>query len=427
MTESPSTRIVSGSSGGPLSIVVLGEHQLISHPLPAAGEISLGRSPSCDVPIAEKSISRRHAILRIADVITIEDLASANGTRVGGAAIDAHRPTPVRRGEVIELGETTILIQRRAVPAVARRLWSHGYFEGRLDDECARAIDTTEFAVVFLHCEGRPASESVHRALADGLRPIDVAGEYGAGEYEVLLVDTQAAAAAERAEALVGRLRRGGVVARAGVAGFPRDGRTADALLEHAAQRARPRAPAAPGGVVVEDAAMVQLRRVIERVATGALSVLLLGETGVGKEVLAELVHRRSPRSHHPLLRLNCAAMTETLLESELFGHEKGAFTGAIATKLGLLETARGGTVFLDEIGELSPAIQVKLLRVLEDRLVTRVGGLKARAIDVRFVAATNRDLEHEIARGRFRRDLYYRLAGITLVIPPLRERVGEI
>ncbi|TMQ07195.1 MAG: AAA family ATPase [Deltaproteobacteria bacterium] len=173
--------------------------------------------------------------------------------------------------------------------------------------------------------------------------------------------------------------------------------------------------------------AMLQLRRVIARVATGALSVLLLGETGVGKEVLAELVHSSSPRSHRPFLRLNCAAMTETLLESELFGHEKGAFTGAIASKPGLLETACGGTVFLDEIGELSPAIQVKLLRVLEDRMVNPVGGLKPRPIDVRFVAATNRDLENEIARGRFRQDLYYRLAGITLVIPPLRERVGEI
>jgi transcriptional regulator with GAF, ATPase, and Fis domain len=157
------------------------------------------------------------------------------------------------------------------------------------------------------------------------------------------------------------------------------------------------------------------------------LSVLLLGETGVGKEVLAEEVHRRSPRRKKPFLRLNCAAVTETLLESELFGHEKGAFTGAVTTKPGLLETANGGTVFLDEIGEIAPSIQVKLLRVLEERMVMRVGALKAAPIDVRFVAATNRDLEAEIARGRFREDLYYRLAGITLAIPPLRERTGEI
>jgi DNA-binding NtrC family response regulator len=153
----------------------------------------------------------------------------------------------------------------------------------------------------------------------------------------------------------------------------------------------------------------------------------LLGETGVGKEVLAEVVHRRSPRHGAPFLRLNCAALSETLLESELFGHEKGAFTGAAQAKPGLLETADGGTVFLDEIGELSAAMQVKLLRVLEDRKVTRVGALAARSIDVRFVAATNRDLEAEVQRGAFRQDLFFRLSGITLTIPPLRERRAEI
>jgi transcriptional regulator with PAS, ATPase and Fis domain len=126
-------------------------------------------------------------------------------------------------------------------------------------------------------------------------------------------------------------------------------------------------------------------------------------------------------------LRLNCGAFTEQLLESELFGHQKGAFTGADAHKPGLLETAHGGSVLLDEIGELPARLQVKLLRVLEERRVLPVGAVKPRAIDVRFVAATNRDLEAEIARGAFRRDLYFRLAGATLLIPPLRERVGEI
>jgi two-component system, NtrC family, response regulator AtoC len=154
---------------------------------------------------------------------------------------------------------------------------------------------------------------------------------------------------------------------------------------------------------------------------------LLLGETGTGKEVLAEVIHRASPRASKPLVRLNCAAMPEALLESELFGHEKGAFTGANATKPGLLETADGGTVFLDEIGELTAATQAKLLRVLEAREVQRVGALKPRPIDVRFLAATNRDLEAEVTRGRFRADLYYRLNGVSIMIPPLRDRVAEI
>src|SRR5262249_15924634 len=136
---------------------------------------------------------------------------------------------------------------------------------------------------------------------------------------------------------------------------------------------------------------------------------------------------RKSNRVSKPFLRLNCAALSESLLESELFGYERGAFTGATQTKPGLLETAQGGTVFLDEVGKLPLVTQVKLLRVFEERKGLRVGGVTPRAIDVRFVSATNRDLEAEIVRGTFRRDLYYRLNGISLVVPPLRERVGEI
>jgi DNA-binding NtrC family response regulator len=172
---------------------------------------------------------------------------------------------------------------------------------------------------------------------------------------------------------------------------------------------------------------MQGLSQMLDRVAPSDLSVLVFGETGVGKERLAEAVHRRSKRANNPFLVLNCAALAESLLESELFGHERGAFTGAVAAKPGLLETAQGGTVFLDEIGELPMSVQVKLLRVLEERKVLRVGALKARPIDVRFVAATNRDLEAEVARGAFRRDLFYRLNGVSLFVPPLRERVAEI
>ena len=436
MTDS-STRIVPASTRpsepgrAGLSLVVLGDEQLATYPLPPSGTITVGRSSKCDIPIFDKSISRHHAVVcideRSDEPLTIEDLDSANGTRVGGARIAPRVPVPIRQGEVVELGDVSILVQRRSVAMTPRRLWSHGYFEGRLADECARAGDATVFSVVFVHCDARPALEAIQSTLAEQIRQIDVAGEYGAGEYEVLLVDTTAGAAEQRAAAIVRRLRDHGVAARSGVACFPRDGRSADQLLAHASAGARPAAAITASGFVVEDRAMIQLRRVIERVAGGTLSVLLLGETGVGKEVLAELVHRRSPRHARPFLRLNCAAVTESLLESELFGHERGSFTGALATKPGLLETANGGTVFLDEIGEISPALQVKLLRVLEDRMVTRVGALKSTPIDVRFVAATNRDLEQEIATGRFRQDLYYRLAGITLVIPPLRERVGEI
>src|SRR5262249_44751342 len=165
----------------------------------------------------------------------------------------------------------------------------------------------------------------------------------------------------------------------------------------------------------------------LERVAPGDISVLIQGETGVGKEVFVERLHARSRRADKPLLRLNCGGFTESLLHSEPFGHEKGSFTGADRAKPGLLENADGGSVFLDEIGELPLGLQARLLRVLQDRKVQRVGALEPRAIDVRFLSATNRDLLGEIAAGRFRQDLYYRLAGVTIEIPPLRERVAEI
>jgi len=173
--------------------------------------------------------------------------------------------------------------------------------------------------------------------------------------------------------------------------------------------------------------AMERVRRLCDKIALGTLSVLVLGETGAGKEVLAERLHEKSPRKDKPFLRLNCAALSEQLFESELFGHERGAFTGAVVAKPGLLETAHQGTVFLDEVGELTPTMQVKLLRVIERREVLRVGGLKATSIDVRFVSATHRDLADMVKTGRFRADLYFRLNGISMTVPPLRERRDEI
>ncbi len=178
---------------------------------------------------------------------------------------------------------------------------------------------------------------------------------------------------------------------------------------------------------ILLDPTMVRLDARARAFAASDIGVLLLGETGSGKEVFAETIHRHSPRANRVFAGLNCASLMETLLESELFGHERGAFTGATSAKPGLLEAANGGTVFLDEVGDMPPRVQAKLLRVLEQRSVLRVGGLVAKPIDVRFVSATNRDIVAEIERGTFRRDLYYRLSGTVLTIPPLRERPSEI
>jgi transcriptional regulator with PAS, ATPase and Fis domain len=164
-----------------------------------------------------------------------------------------------------------------------------------------------------------------------------------------------------------------------------------------------------------------------ELAAQSPIAVMLLGETGVGKEVLARAIHTRSPRASQPFMGINCAALTGTLLESELFGYEKGAFTGAAQSRPGLFEAANGGTVFLDELGELPRETQAKLLRLIEERMVLRLGGRTARPVDVRFISATNRDLEAELGGSGFRADLYYRLNGISLEIPPLRQRPADV
>lgn len=172
---------------------------------------------------------------------------------------------------------------------------------------------------------------------------------------------------------------------------------------------------------------MVRLLDTVAQVAPSEATVLITGESGTGKEMIAGAIHFNSRRREGPFVKINCAAITETLLESELFGHEKGAFTGADRRKEGKFRQADGGTIFLDEVSEMSLAMQVKLLRVLQEREITRVGGNEAVKVDVRVVAATNRDLAEEIGAGRFREDLFYRLNVVTLLAPPLRERAEDI
>ena len=177
-----------------------------------------------------------------------------------------------------------------------------------------------------------------------------------------------------------------------------------------------------------QDPAMLSVYDTVRRISAGGSSTVLIeGESGVGKDVVASLIHRTSPRRDFPFLDVNCAALPETLLESELFGHEKGAFTDAVAQKLGLLELANGGTLFLDEIGEMALTVQVKLLRVLEKMVFRRVGGLQDINVDVRIVAATNRNLASQVRMGSFREDLYYRLNVVRLAVPPLRARPADI
>lgn len=223
------------------------------------------------------------------------------------------------------------------------------------------------------------------------------------------------------------RVRGTRIAANVPVSVFPGDVielGSAMVMVQAAPAVAAPQPPSADPAV---GSAMDAVRRLLAVVATSELCVLLLGETGVGKTVAAERLHRASRRVAAPFVRVNCPSFPEALLESELFGHERGAFTGATSAKPGIFESAEGGTVFLDEIGEMPLATQAKLLGVVESREVLRLGSLKPRRIDVRFVAATNRDLEAQVASGAFRQDLYFRLNGLSVVIPPLRGRVPEV
>src|SRR6201997_1999634 len=179
-------------------------------------------------------------------------------------------------------------------------------------------------------------------------------------------------------------------------------------------------------GIIASSPEMLRVLRSLEKIAPTDVAVLLLGESGTGKELLARAVHKMRRRSGGPFVPINCAAIPETLLESELFGHEKGAFTGALRQTIGRIESADRGTLFLDEIGDVPLPMQVKLLRFLQDQIVERVGGRKPVQVDVRIVCATNQDLDRMMGEGRFREDLYYRLNEMTLGVPPLRERLGD-
>jgi two-component system NtrC family response regulator len=197
--------------------------------------------------------------------------------------------------------------------------------------------------------------------------------------------------------------------------------------LEYELERLRlSQTTASSDGIIATDAGMQRVLRMIEKVAPTNASVLVLGESGTGKELVSRAIHVRSERRDKRFVAINCAAIPEQLLESELFGYERGAFTGAVKQTLGKIETAEGGTLFLDEIGDMPLPLQAKLLRFLQDRIIERVGGRQPIPVDVRVVCATNQDLKELIATQQFRQDLYYRISEVTILLPPLRDRVGD-
>ncbi len=430
--EQPSTLIDNRPDAGGFRLLVMGPDQFTTYTLPPTGVVAIGRAETASIRLTDPVASRQHACLHVGSGFEIEDLGSANKTRVRDVELSPGQRVGLQPGEAITIGSTILMLQASGPAPRPRRIWPHDHFEARLETECARSDGTSEpFAVVRVHVAGDTPAARVAELLLPALRGPDMFAIYGPGEFEVLLANTTPDMAAAVTGDLEAKLRERGVECRTGLACYGRDGRTPSSLLGVSCSRVRgPEArtlPSVENAPVVPDTAMRKVMHLAERAAAGTISILIGGETGVGKEVMAQSIHRLSPRAKATFLCFNCAAFNETLLESELFGHERGAFTDAVAAKPGLLETAPGGTVFLDEVGEMPPKLQAKLLRVLETREVTRVGSLKSRSIDVRFVAATNRNLELDVAEGRFRRDLFFRLNGIMLQIPPLRERRAEI
>jgi two-component system, NtrC family, response regulator AtoC len=407
-----------------------------THPLPAVGAVRIGRDDDAEVRITDELASHLHARVNVdpTGALTVEDLDSRNGTFVRGVRIEPGTPVAIQPGEAMTIGFTHIMVQQRRPPESTRRFHGHGAFEERLEDACSRAArgGGASLAVVRVRIADEDPPGHGADVVAGALRPGDFLAQYAPGDYEVLLLDTDPERARRIADDAGRRARAQGLRARTAVALFPGDGRSAEALIGRASALLRGPDTDCGQGPVLKSESIRKLYRLAERAAAGhsangLINVLILGETGTGKEVLAEWIHTHSPRSGGPLVCINCAALSETLLESELFGHEKGAFTGAVQTKPGLLETAAGGSVFLDEVGEMPATLQTRLLRTLEARQVTRVGGLSPRPIDVRFIAATNRDLEAEVLTRRFRQDLFFRLNGMSLTIPPLRDRSEEI
>jgi len=419
-------------SDGP-HLLVLGVDALEAVPLVAGAPVYVGRADNCDVVVKDESASRRHLRFVFERLDSgagalVEDLGSSNGSRLNGRRLAAGVPEPVRDGEYVELGATRIIVRKGPYFPVRRRLLPFPALEAVLNDACARSADSGA-PVAFVRWE---LSEPMHwyalaAEVASSLPPPHLFAAYGDKQHVAVLfgVDAENAEAIARAVALT--LSTTGSPGAFGIASAPRDGITTEQLMARSNEALVRRNGLHSISIAVEGPKMQRARDLAAKAAGSDLSVLLLGETGVGKDVMARYIHERSPRRQRPLLSLNCAGMSETLIASELFGHEKGAFTGATSAKRGLFETADGGTVFLDEVGELPLTVQATLLRVLETGDILPVGGLRQRHVDVRFIAATNRALDVERQQGRFRSDLFYRLAGIEISIPALRERRDEI
>jgi Nif-specific regulatory protein len=426
----------------------------------AEREVSIGRAASAGIRLSDPGIAPEHCVVRPSTSgHRLADRRSPSGTYINGMRVTEQELAP---GDQVAIGDIVLLYRNQAVPerdstvyhtllracsilflfralTSAKDTAQRAAFEAQLSNLLADIVPCTASAILMgkdeeelrAAAQNRPAPEEMEALAAavsrEGTLVNPAAGlvavplwtrDVPAGLLAAWFPADEIAHLSEHRDAL-------GAIATLAAAALDTQ-RDVDRLRAENSLL-RERLDTAETGIAGESIAIHKMLGLIARVAPQDTSVLILGETGAGKELVASALHRLSPRANKPFIAINCAALTETLLESELFGHEKGAFTGAISQKKGKLEMAEGGTVFLDEIGELAPQLQAKLLRVLQQREFERVGGTRSWKLDVRLVAATNRDLAAEVQRGGFRADLYHRLNVVTLRVPPLRERAGDI
>ena len=454
------TRKNSGDANGPVRV-----HLVVSSPrasriydLEEGETLLVGRSSDIHVTVDDPMVSRIHTqVERREDGVSVMDRGSSNGTWVNGKMIEDR--FMIGPGDEVKLGSTVLtIVEASALPAYRRSVMPHEEFMVRFGYELERArLHGVPIGLIYMDPTVFDSTEErLVTTFMEVMGPGDMLGHAEGGEFLVLLPE----GSRQRTEGLVRQFlelvldpaeSRKGI----GVSVFPDGGMDTASLLRTAKRTSAkrewrrslapppsatdedPRAITVVEGVssdadpeqsfIARDPAMRSLIKLAKKVAVADVPALITGETGAGKEVLARYVHINSPRMRGPFVKVNCATLPPSVIESELFGHEKGGFTGAEDKRIGFFESGNFGTVVLDEITELPLSIQVKLLRFLDDFTITRVGSSKEVLLDVRVLALTNRDVEEEVRTGRFRQDLYYRLSTFVLFVPPLRGRREDI
>jgi two-component system, NtrC family, response regulator AtoC len=411
--------------------------------LPPSGDFLIGSSPQADWSPGAEAPDRLATINLMDKTRSFIPTGTDTDWPTAINGLDVRIPQTLYSGDTITLGDIRLVYHGPRRQPLGGTVVDAKEFRIRLAQEterCTRMRRSLSVLLVDLGTNPGADSTALLELLRSHLRQVDFVSAVSRHELAVAMPDTDTQAQIPSARVLR-RITAQVPAARAGVSLCPADASDPDALFvgaRRAAQQAHAGEllslaqissifPAGPHQLVAAEPAMQELLALVRQLAPTPLPVLIAGDTGVGKEFIAQALHHWSPRHTKKLVTINCAAVAESLFESELFGHERGAFTGATENKPGLLETAGGGTVLLDEIGECPAAVQAKLLRAIETRKFCRVGSVVERSVDIRILAATNRNLADEVAAGRFRNDLFYRLNAAVIEVPPLSHRPLDI